>query len=168
MSLDIDNPFWRFSLRVYAAPGVAEECLEVQDKLGIDVNVMLYAAWLGATRGIALEQADMQHIDAAVAAWSSGVVQPLREVRRKLKRLPEISDRNVQSLRKQVANVELFSEQLEQAMLYRLADDIGRPAGERNLAARRNVSMILALRGADADIFPLHKLLASADAARDE
>src|SRR5690606_306589 len=121
------------SLRVYAAPGVAEECLEVQDKLGIDVNVMLYAAWLGATRGIAFEQADMQRIDAAVGAWSSGVVQPLREVRRKLRRLPEISERNVQSLRKQVANVELFSEQLEQAMLYRLADDIGRPAGERNL-----------------------------------
>ena len=163
--LEIDNPFWRFSLRVYATPGVAEECLEVQDAVGVDVNVKLYAAWLGVTRGVALEDADLRRIDAAVAAWSAGVVQPLRSVRRGLKQSPDISDVEVQALRNRVASVELLSEQVEQAMLYRLADQTGRRLAEPEAALRGNVAAVLASRGTQAAVFPLHKLLAAAGAA---
>lgn len=165
--LDIDNPFWRFSLRVYGTPGVAEECLEVQDAAGVDVNVMLYAAWLGVTRGVVLEDADVQRIDAAVAAWSAGVVQPLRSVRRGLKQDPDIADVEVRTLRKRVADVELLSEQVEQAMLYRVTGQLGRRIAELEVALRSNIAAILASRGTDTGAFPLPKLLAAAGAAGD-
>ena len=166
VSLEADNPFWQFSLQVYGTPGVAEECLEVQDRLGIDVNVVLYVAWLGAKRGVVLQRAEIDCIDEAIKAWSADVVQPLRAVRRRLKLMPEAGDHEVQALRKRVAKTELFSEQLEQALLYRLADDIGRSTAGSVATAAQNVSAVLGTRGADAGAFPLHKLLAAAGAAR--
>jgi uncharacterized protein (TIGR02444 family) len=164
-TLEIDNLFWQFSLQVYATPGVAEECLEVQDKLGVDVNVLLYAAWLGAKRGVVLKHADIPIIDKAVADWSADVVQPLRAVRRRLKLMPEIVDPSVQMTRKRVADAELFAEQVEQALLYRLADAVGRSAAGSEAAARNNVSAILAARGADTGAFPLRSLLGAAGIA---
>jgi uncharacterized protein (TIGR02444 family) len=165
--LEIDNPFWRFSLRVYGTPGVADECLEVQDTIGVDVNVLLYVAWLGVTRGVALDDAHVRRIETAVAAWSTGVVQPLRSVRRGLKQSPDIANAEVQALRRRVASVELQSEQIEQAMLYRLADEIGPPVAEPDIAVRRNIAAVLASRGAEAGAFPLLKLIAAAGAAAD-
>jgi uncharacterized protein (TIGR02444 family) len=162
--LEIDNPFWQFSLQVYGAPGVAAECLELQDRLGLDVNIVLFAVWLGATRGIVLEQADLDRIEQAVAEWTVAVVRPLRVVRQTLKAMPEIADPEVQALRKRVADTELRSEQIEQALLYRLAGDLARPtAVPDESAARANVAAILGRRGADADVFPLGKLLAASD-----
>ncbi|MGD9921013.1 MAG: TIGR02444 family protein [Pseudorhodoplanes sp.] len=166
--LAIDNPFWQFSLRVYAAPGVAAECLELQDKLGIDVNVVLFAVWLGAVRGVVLERADLDRIDRAVVPWAAEVVRPLRTVRQRLKQMPEIDEPEVQALRKRVADVELFSEQLEQARLFRLADDLGQSqAMTKDGTARANAMAILAAHGAEVDAFPLARLLAASGAVRD-
>ena len=44
-----DHPFWDFSLRVYGSEGVPEACLVLQERHGIDVNVLLYCFWLGAS-----------------------------------------------------------------------------------------------------------------------
>ena len=41
------NPFWRFSLRTYRAPGVQEACLALQDRCGADVNLLLFCGWTG-------------------------------------------------------------------------------------------------------------------------
>jgi uncharacterized protein (TIGR02444 family) len=38
------NAFWDFSLKVYAAAGVADECILLQDRFGIDVNLLLFCA----------------------------------------------------------------------------------------------------------------------------
>lgn len=159
--LETDNPFWQFSLRVYAAPGVAGECLEIQDRLGVDVNILLYVAWLGATRGVTLDHADIARIGNAAADWSADVVQPLRAVRRKLKLAPVIGDPAVQALRKQVAKAELFSEQIEQALLYRLADAMSGAGTGSDAAVRNNVSALLAVHGTDLETFPLRRLFAA-------
>lgn len=165
VALEIDNPFWQFSLRVYGSPGVAAECLELQDRLGLDVNVVLFAAWLGASRGIVLDQADLDRIEQMVSDWTAAVVRPLRTVRQTLKVMPVISDPEVQALRKRVADTELRAEQIEQAQLYRLSDSFGEPSpAPDGSAARANVAVILGLRGADAGAFPLRKLLAASDA----
>lgn len=164
-ALEIDNPFWQFSLRVYAAPGVAEECLEVQERLGINVNVLLYAAWLGAARGIILQDAELRMIDDAVEGWTAEVVQPLRAVRRRLKVMPQIEDPAVQAVRKQVTQAELSAEQIQQAMLYRLTDDLGRSSAGSNAAARGNVMAILASTNAGASAFPMQRLLTAASEA---
>ncbi len=166
MPLEIDNPFWSFSLRVYSAPGVSEECLELQDKLGTDVNVMLYAVWLGAVRGITLREGDLARIEEVVASWSANVVQPLRKVRRTMKAMPVIADPQLQTLRKRVADTDFFSEQIEQALLFQLTESFRHPKGPAETAAPMNILTVLARHGADNTVFPLHNLIAASDAAQ--
>ena len=63
----LDNAFWKFSLAVYATPGVAGECLAVQESLGVDVNVLLFCAWLAAARKVALTPGDIEGLVASGA-----------------------------------------------------------------------------------------------------
>jgi uncharacterized protein (TIGR02444 family) len=42
-----DEELWRFSLAFYDRPGIAESLVALQDRDGCDVNVMLFALWLG-------------------------------------------------------------------------------------------------------------------------
>lgn len=112
--LEFDNAFWRFSLAAYAAPGVAEECLALQETSGIDVNLLLFCAWVGAGRRVALTQGDVERADAAVRNWRENVVHPLRRVRQTLKSLSGDCD----GFCPKVKSIELEAEQMEQAMLY--------------------------------------------------
>lgn len=158
--LELDNPFWRFSLTVYAAPGVAPECLALQDRLGLDVNVILFAAWLGL-RGLAVRPDDLVRITDATAPWSGDVVKPLRQVRRHLKPLSG-SDTAVQELRKRVADAELFAEQIEQARLYAIAGSLSSAASAPDIVtAQANVATILNAAESDSAAFPLTELWAA-------
>ena len=44
-----EEALWRFSLAFYARPGVAEALIALQDRAGLDVNLMLFALWLGVS-----------------------------------------------------------------------------------------------------------------------
>jgi|SRR6185437_619314 len=112
--LELDNPFWRFSLAVYAADGVEDECLALQQELNIDVNLLLFSVWVGAERGINITQDDIRSADATVESWRKRVVRPLREVRQALKKTR--ADRD--DFRRKVKAIELEAEQIEQAKLY--------------------------------------------------
>lgn len=108
------NPFWSFSLRVYRRPGVAPACLALQDRLGLDVNVLLLCLW-AAARGWRLRPRTMAAAVELSQMWSTTVVRPLRGVRRALKPMDK------PGLRALVARVELAAEKLEQAMLHDIA-----------------------------------------------
>ena len=143
--LQCDDPFWSFSLAVYDAPGVAAECLALQDRSGIDVNVLLFCAWLGATRKSVLRLEDFAAIEAAVQPWRDTVIHPMRGVRRDIKAMPDSTNNDVAALRKDAAALELRAEQIEQAMLYRLMPTLSASsATTAEDATRRNVSALLA------------------------
>jgi uncharacterized protein (TIGR02444 family) len=110
--LDYDNAFWRFSLAVYGRPGVAKECLALQDAHGIDVNILLFCAWLG-TQSIPLKREDIEAVSQAVAGWHDDIVRPLRTVRQRLK---DFTDG--EKLRAGIKDAEIKAEQIEQAMLF--------------------------------------------------
>ena len=115
--LQLENPFWTFSLDVYARPGVAEECLALQAGYGIDVNALLFCAWAGAMRRALLSERQAAGIVARVEAWQQRTVQPLRTIRQALKEMVAIGE-PVAALRKDVAAAELKAEQIEQAILF--------------------------------------------------
>ena len=71
------NDFWQFSLALYGQPGVARECLELQDKFGLNINLLLFCAWLGR-RGVALGRDDLEGASRLIASWHDHVVHPLR------------------------------------------------------------------------------------------
>ena len=113
-SLQYDNEFWRFSLAVYLQAGVAEECLELQRTAGIDVNLLLFSAWIG-TRAIALSGEDIKAASKCVVDWQEFVVRPLRRVRQDMKELEQVES---DSFRTRVKAIELEAEQIEQAILF--------------------------------------------------
>lgn len=122
------NPFWAYSLRLYRKPGVAAACIGLQDRLGIDVNLVLFCVWTAAC-GQTLTPATMRLAAGLSRVWSTNVVGPLRGTRRFLKPL------DLPSLRHAVARVELAAERAEQDLLWRIAPGRARPLRRTELAA---------------------------------
>src|SRR5690242_6327161 len=87
--LALDGPHWSFALRLYGRPGVSGACLALQDRLGVDVNVLLFALFAAADAGKAIDENDVAEMDRAVSAWRADVIFPLRALRRRLKEGPE-------------------------------------------------------------------------------
>ena len=139
------SPFWEFSLRVYGLPGVPAACLVLQDAGGADVNVALALLYLGAN-GRALSAADVALVDGAVADWRREIVVPLREVRRALNSRED--DPAVVALRRQVKQVELESERLQQEALYAAIAGLGLPADPAS-AAQANLALYADLLGGE-------------------
>ena len=99
---------------VYAEAGVQEDCLVLQERYALDVNLLLLCAYAGA-RGVTFSGHDVTEAAAAVAAWHRDVVRPLRTARRALK---GIARDDAAALRVDVKAAELRAEQIEQAMLW--------------------------------------------------
>jgi uncharacterized protein (TIGR02444 family) len=118
--VEMESPLWRFSLAVYRGAGVQDECLAVQERYGVDVNLLLLCAYAGAIEGAELPAGDVADALAATGAWHAEVVQVLRQARRNLKPLSEAGAwvPVVAPLRLKVKAAELESEQIEQAMLW--------------------------------------------------
>ncbi len=118
--LNYDNEFWRFSLAVYGQAEVEKECLRLQDAYGIDVNILLFCAWLG-TQPVALKREDIQAASRAVAGWHDEIVRPLRSVRRRVKKFSDD-----EKLRASIKGIEIEAEQIEQAMLFEFSRHLQR------------------------------------------
>lgn len=107
--------FWAFSLSLYDRPGAAPACLELQDRIGADVNLLLLGFWR-ARRGYAgWAAAELERVEAAVAPVNA-VLQPLRAARRALKVLRE-TEPTADSLYAELKALELKLEQVAQAWL---------------------------------------------------
>jgi uncharacterized protein (TIGR02444 family) len=104
----MDNPFWEFSLATYGREGVPPVCLALQDELGVDVNILLYAAWL-ASMDEQLTSSHLAGLEDRVRPWRRRVVQPLRALRRQLRDYPSAA-----AVREQVKQLELDTERQQQ------------------------------------------------------
>jgi flavin prenyltransferase len=116
--LQPDNEFWRFSLSFYGRPGVASACLVLQNRLGVDVNVLLMSIFAGVKRGRMLSAEDLRTADDVVAGWRVDIVESLRRIRTRLKSgPPPAPSGTTENLRAEVKAAELSAEQIEQALL---------------------------------------------------
>lgn len=132
------NPFWTWSLRLYRRPGVAPACLALQDRAGIDVNLLLFCLWTGRQRR-ALTAPTMTRTLAAARDWGAAV-GPLRAARRALKPL------GATRLRAAVLRLELRAERGQQDALYRLAP-APRPGADAVACAADNLALYLRRAG---------------------
>jgi uncharacterized protein (TIGR02444 family) len=137
-----DDALWRFSLAFYALPGVAQALIALQDRDRLDVNLMLFALWLGVSGRGRLSSDGLALADRAICTIRAEIVEPLRALRRGLTRDP---DADVQRLRESVKALELEAEKLAQR---RLAGIAGPSSGEtfpdaRLATARANLALYL-------------------------
>lgn len=84
---DLPATLWEYALVVYNRDDVAAACLAAQDGHGLDVNLLLFAAWL-ARRERGLDEAAVRQADDLSRAWREEVVRPLRCRRRAWRRTP--------------------------------------------------------------------------------
>lgn len=145
------HPLWRFSLAVYAMPGVQAECLALQDAHGIDVNVLLYCAWVGACGCRSLTSREIARARQAVAEWHGDIVQPLRAARRAAKRLAA----DAGSARTSIAEAEQAAEHVEQDILFALAPPANQADNDfAQDCVRCNIGLLLAHAGTRDSPFP--------------
>jgi uncharacterized protein (TIGR02444 family) len=142
----LPHPFWNFSLEIYAGEGVAEACLDLQDRRGCDVNILLFCCWLGASGRPTLTAERLRTILQASDTWQARIVRPLREVRRQLKDQPWTAalPETVDAVRRRVADAELAAEHAEQlklASLHAPPADRDRPVEKRLRAAVGNLGV---------------------------
>lgn len=104
----MNNPFWEYSVQQYARSGVAEACLALQDEHGLDVNMLLYGAWL-ASIGRQPDSAHLEAMSRDIREWRERVVQPLRHLRRQWKGFAPAAQ-----LRDQLQAIELAAERAQQ------------------------------------------------------
>jgi uncharacterized protein (TIGR02444 family) len=141
------SPFWQFSIKLYAVPGVAPACNRLQDEAGVDVNLLFFLLW-NAAQGRSLGEADVRELDRTIAPWRSMTVIPLREMRRALKSSPAIlAPETAEAFRNRIKATELEAERLLQEALYALGQSgrFGRSGLAPLDAARASMSAYQAL-----------------------
>jgi uncharacterized protein (TIGR02444 family) len=155
--------FWSFSTALYARSGVAPACLALQDRFGADVNLLLFCVF-AASYDRALEGAEFEALEAAIAPWRREVVEPLRAVRRRLKSdvrgggLPE----RASNFHERLLALEIEGERIGQQLLLAQVPLASAPSGADPALARRNLAAYLAWRGIGS---PAARQLASSIAA---
>lgn len=164
------SPFWDFSLAVYGAGAVQHECLKLQDEFGLDVNLILLCAYLGAVHGVALTADDIAAARQEVQQWQEQIVRPLRAARRNFKTaaLADTEDTAAAQLRAQVKAAELESERIEQMMLDRWAEArlANWPHGKASNAVSANLRALFAASGIDHERFADAKNIIAAAVGR--
>ena len=119
------SEFWDWAAAAYAAPGVAEECLHLQDVHEQAVPLLLWAAWQAET-GRAPDAEALEGAVDTTRVWADHAVVPLRDLRRALKtRRPDMADADREAVRAQVKAVELEAERRLMLALEGLAPTAG-------------------------------------------
>ena len=133
---------WRFSVAFYARPGVAEALIALQDRAGCDVNLMLFALWLGVSGRGRLTREELMTALRMARPIRVDIVEPLRALRRRLK---PYSDEDVQRLRDGIKATEIAAEKVIQDRLGRAAGPVNGEAdpAARAAAARANLRLYL-------------------------
>lgn len=148
---------WRFSLALYARPGAAAALLALQDRAGADINLLLWALWLGS-RGVRLDPAGLAAAEAAIAPLNAAAVTPLRRLRRELR---GVEDAGLLALRRRILALELAAERLMQARLAALIADHAAAAGRPLDLAAANLARALGAEAQSPEAAILRRALAA-------
>ena len=112
-SLTLDNPFWQFSLKQWKNESLQKALLSLQDQHNFKINRLLFAMWLGVENK--LLEPHLETLEQETSDWQTQVVEPLRSIRKILAK---------HHLKDCVQEAELQAEQIEQALLFKLSEQI--------------------------------------------
>ena len=137
------HSLWEFSLALYAQPGVAETCLALQNDHGVNVNILLWCAWLGSS-GYLLDPESLAQAQVLIGDWSSHYIVPLRALRVQMKAEFGVSDTGIEAVRTAIKQAELQAEKEALSWLERYAQTCPLTiATDANKAALTNINLYL-------------------------
>ncbi len=135
--------FWDFSVRTYRTQGVPDACLALQNEYGVDVNLLLFCCWIGATRGD-FEDPLFEAALSFSGAWSGNLVRGLREVRTWMKHegCPDarVPTDQCMALREKIKGCEFEAEKIQQDVL----ESFSAATGPRSMPQSEQVAAIAA------------------------
>jgi uncharacterized protein (TIGR02444 family) len=138
---------WDWAVAAYAHAGVEEALLDLQDRFGQCVPLLLSAAW-AAAEGRAFDAESLEAAADAARVYEGTIIGPLRAIRRTLKApVPDLDDPARLAIREQVKALELDAERRLIGGLEALAPAPGasgpRPVADGLLAAARAWSRVV-------------------------
>jgi uncharacterized protein (TIGR02444 family) len=114
----IDSESWDFALKLYAQPGIAASCLQLQAECGVDVMMLLMVTFAAVRRGVVLKPSDIEEMDAVCRSWREQIVLPLRALRTTLKVGPAPAPgEGTEKLRTSIKGAELMAERMQNTTL---------------------------------------------------
>jgi uncharacterized protein (TIGR02444 family) len=158
------NPFWEFATWAYSQPGVEKAILSLQNRMGVDINMVLFCVWLAYRGSNGNDLA--QHLAGALQMsreWQRDLVEPIRTCRENLKIVidgPDLIGRNrevANALRDRLKANELDLEALQILGLYGLVatgdHDEGAPIDSvtQKEDAQNNLNVYFAATGVTLD-----------------
>jgi uncharacterized protein (TIGR02444 family) len=115
---DLEADSWAFALHIYAQPGVADACLNLQEAAGVDVMMLLMSAFVATRHRILLTASDIREMDHACSPWREQIIQPLRAVRKGLKSGPPPAPTSeTEQFRSKIKLAELAAERLQNRLM---------------------------------------------------
>ena len=66
---ELEADSWAFAVDIYARPGVADACLNLQNEAGVDVMMLLVIAFAAVKLRILLTLAEIRELDEACRPW---------------------------------------------------------------------------------------------------
>jgi uncharacterized protein (TIGR02444 family) len=115
---DLEADSWAFALDIYARSGVADACLRLQGEAGVDVMMLLMAAFAAVRHRVLLTASEIRELDEACRPWREQIVQPLRAIRVTLKTGPlPAPNGETEPFRSTIKAAELGAERLQNRLL---------------------------------------------------
>jgi len=136
-NLELDNAFWQFSIKLWEDGRFRTHMLRLQDELGFRVNLLLFAIWLSTEDKVMAGHLD--DVKAYTKIWHETVVAPLRRVRQYMPTSAKTS-----SLKSKIQQCELYSEQLEQSLLFAFSSQIPKMISKETTLAQKLSHNLLA------------------------
>ena len=115
---ELEAECWAFALALYARPGVAEACLNLQNEAGVDVMLLLTTTFAAIEHRLLLTPDEIRALNEACRLWREQIVWPLRTIRSGLKTGPQPAPCDAtEQFRSHVKALELAAEKLENKLL---------------------------------------------------
>lgn len=158
---------WDFAVEIYGRQGVADACLDLQDRCGLDVDLLLFAVWSAVAGPGQLDVGAFRECIELTDAWREQLVKPLRALRRRsgggFDRIPAAKTK---AIGEQLQAAELAAERAELELLenWAAAREPSGPGSEPAAAAASNLVAYLAAADVDtsAAAVAMRPLLAAA------
>jgi uncharacterized protein (TIGR02444 family) len=136
---------WDFAVAIYGRDGVQDACLALQNRLGADVNMMMFCLWLAACDEAPSDLARFLGSALKISHdWQRTLIEPLRASRQRLKALAaeqvgaSLDVQALLALREQVKKCELEAERLQITALAALVERV--EDASSGLVARRQAA----------------------------
>jgi len=112
----LDNPLWIYALNQYRQPECAQFLLHSQDKLGLNINILLFIGWLASSQ----KQLNLELLQSSsVYSWQQDIIKPIRAARKKAK---SYDLKGTSGFYQRMLDLELDAEKLQLSELFCLSN----------------------------------------------